>query len=96
MGHGRYTMSDAEQPMYEELRTRSGYLGNVRKFYAEVEPQVARLPYVINASRMFENVSDVYRDGRHQNEKGVKMIAKLIYELVQERLAAKKTSNSVE
>lgn len=94
MGIGTYAMSESEQPMYEELKDRPGYLQSLDEFYTHVIRETEKLPWVINATDLFQDTTNVYRDGRHQNEKGVRLIAQLFHDLLKQRTVISSASSS--
>ncbi len=85
MGVGEYTPTDKEREALQELvepkegsQPELNYLVHVERFYQRTEDIEKRLPYVLDLVDLFREVDDVYRDPRHQNAKGAKIIAEAI------------------
>lgn len=77
MGFGDYRMSKEESKLLS-LKGEE-YLQEVRSFYSEAKEICREYDYCVDLTDIFSNHTEVYLDPRHQNRKGVEILAKEIY-----------------
>ena len=80
LGIGEYVRSPEDDALWkriEELMSTS-YADQMSEFYSEALPRAAAIPYVADLSNVFAGKSGMYRDARHPNTEGQRVIAEAI------------------
>jgi len=95
LGFGKYGCSPKEQ---EQLAARDDkYLRDVRAFYSEAKTLCADYSFCVDFTDVFEKEKDVYLNPRHQNERGVQILAEAVYaQLVARKLLPVEKSGKTE
>jgi lysophospholipase L1-like esterase len=87
LGVGNYYPTAGEYELLEtadDLR-RGKYRSIIRDFYGEAVPEAAKLDYCVDLSGAFAGRSGLYRDARHPNADGYRVIAEAVYTELQAR-----------
>lgn len=84
MGIGEYHSSQEENSMYQEMIkfSKLDYEYHLHDFYKQAISFCQNHEFVHDLTNVFKEVNVVYRDPRHQNERGVDIISKKIKEIV--------------
>ncbi|MCP5047848.1 MAG: hypothetical protein GY940_11800 [bacterium] len=78
LGFGQY---DASAQELERLGKRGKkYRRRVDDFYQDAGPKCEEIDYCVDLTDVYKDAQDVYLDPRHQNKKGVDILAKAVYE----------------
>ena len=88
LGVGQYTPTPKEREMLKAAARMFGgqYLEMLDDFYSNAVPIADATPYVENLTETFAGKSGLYRDARHPNAEGYRVIAEVIAAHVAERL----------
>ena len=80
MGVGDYNPSPDEEEMlrYASEQKEGKYLDQVEEFYREAKETCERLPYCTDLTDALRGKTNMYRNARHQNANGYKVIAEAI------------------
>ena len=84
MGIGEFHPSQNEKSMYLDMIKFKGvdYENDLHDFYKQAILFCKNYEFAHDLTNIFKNVNNVYRDPRHQNEKGVDIISKEIRKVV--------------
>lgn len=89
MGVGTYDPTVAEQEMLNKAVKKAAWKGDyvefVRAFYREAHPELQNMPFCISLVDVFQDEHNMYRDARHQNREGCKVLATEIFEELDSR-----------
>lgn len=87
MGFGKYFPNKEETKMYQSMidLAEIDYETSLNNFYKQATLFSQEQEYVHDLTDIFRNKNNVYRDPRHQNELGVKLIADAVYLKLEQR-----------
>jgi lysophospholipase L1-like esterase len=77
LGIGDYVPTAEENKML--LEKGKGYLGIVKDFYDNARPISKELPFCIDITGIFDEKTGMYRDPRHSNKEGYRIIAETVF-----------------
>lgn len=82
MGVGKYMPTDEELVMLDNTTMIGDYVGVANAFYTEARSITAERPYLTDMVDVFEGMSGIYRDSRHQTAEGVDFLAERIFDVI--------------
>lgn len=80
-------MSSDEKTMFNntENKFKGSYVELINDFYINAKNICNNLSYCIDLTDVFEHSNNVYKDTRHPNKKGYKIIANTIFHKIKKR-----------
>jgi len=83
LGYGEYR---ATPELKDQLKKRGEkYLVELKAFYSDAAALCAETPYCLDLTPIYAHEEEIYFDPRHQNEKGVKILAGHIFRELESR-----------
>ena len=85
MGVGEYNPTKEELQMLDDTHIIKNYLSVTQQFYNTAQSMAAERPYITDMVNVFEGMSGIYRDSRHQTAEGVDFLAERIFDVIRDQ-----------